>query len=95
VTHTVPEDLAGRVPGSIGHAIPNTECRIVDVATDRDASAHEPGELLIRGPQVMKGYLNNPQATALTIDPDGWLTPGTSPASRRTGRCGSSTGSRS
>jgi acyl-CoA synthetase (AMP-forming)/AMP-acid ligase II len=73
VTHTVPEDLAGQVPGSIGHAIPNTECRIVDVATDQDASVNEPGELLIRGPQVMKGYLNQPRATAQTVDRDGWL----------------------
>ena len=61
VTHTVPEDLAGRVPGSIGHLVPNTECRIVDAATGEDAPAGEPGELLIRGPQVMKGYLNNPR----------------------------------
>ncbi|HYB27364.1 MAG TPA: AMP-binding protein [Solirubrobacteraceae bacterium] len=73
VTHTVPEDLAGQVPGSIGHAVPNTECRIVDVATGEDSPTGEPGELLIRGPQVMKGYLNNPHAIALAIDPDGWL----------------------
>ena len=73
VTHTVPEDLAGQVPGSIGYLIPNTECRIVDVATAEDVAEGEPGELLIRGPQVMKGYLNNPQATAQAIGPDGWL----------------------
>jgi acyl-CoA synthetase (AMP-forming)/AMP-acid ligase II len=73
VTHTVPEDLAGEVPGSIGHLIPNTECRIIDVATAEDVAEGEPGELLIRGPQVMKGYLNNPQATAQAIGPDGWL----------------------
>ncbi|HUO71371.1 MAG TPA: 4-coumarate--CoA ligase family protein [Solirubrobacteraceae bacterium] len=73
VTHTVPEDLAGELPGSIGHLVPNTECRIVDVATGEDPPSGEPGELLIRGPQVMKGYLNNPGATALAIDPDGWL----------------------
>jgi acyl-CoA synthetase (AMP-forming)/AMP-acid ligase II len=73
VTHTVPEDLAGQMPGSIGPPVPNTECRIVDVASDEDVPDGEPGELLIRGPQVMKGYLNNPEATALAIDPDGWL----------------------
>jgi acyl-CoA synthetase (AMP-forming)/AMP-acid ligase II len=73
VTHVVPDDLAGQMPGSIGLPVPNTECRIVDVVTGQDAPAGEPGELCIRGPQVMKGYLNNPQATARAIDPDGWL----------------------
>jgi acyl-CoA synthetase (AMP-forming)/AMP-acid ligase II len=72
-THSVPDDLAGQMPGSIGPAVPNTECRIVDVLTGDDAPAGEPGELCIRGPQVMKGYLNNPEATAQTIDSDGWL----------------------
>ncbi len=72
-THSVPDDRAGQMPGSIGPAVPNTECRIVDVLTGEDAQAGEPGELCIRGPQVMKGYLNNPEATARTIDPDGWL----------------------
>jgi acyl-CoA synthetase (AMP-forming)/AMP-acid ligase II len=73
VTHTVPEDLAGQLPGSIGPALPNTECRIVDLATGEEAPAGEPGELCIRGPQVMKGYLDDPEATAATIDPGGWL----------------------
>jgi acyl-CoA synthetase (AMP-forming)/AMP-acid ligase II len=72
-THSVPDDLAGQMPGSIGPAVPNTECRIVDVLSGDDAPAGEPGELCIRGPQVMKGYLNNPEATAQTIDSDGWL----------------------
>jgi acyl-CoA synthetase (AMP-forming)/AMP-acid ligase II len=61
------------MPGSIGPPVPNTECRIVDVATEEDVPAGEPGELCIRGPQVMKGYLNNPQATANAIDADGWF----------------------
>jgi acyl-CoA synthetase (AMP-forming)/AMP-acid ligase II len=72
-THWVGDELAGTMPGSIGPPVPNTECRIVDVATDEDLADGEPGELLIRGPQVMKGYLNNPRATDATIDPDGWL----------------------
>jgi acyl-CoA synthetase (AMP-forming)/AMP-acid ligase II len=72
-THYVPDELAGQMPGTIGPAIPNTECRIVDVATGEDVPQGEPGELLIRGPQVMKGYLNQPEATAAAIDPDGWL----------------------
>jgi acyl-CoA synthetase (AMP-forming)/AMP-acid ligase II len=75
-THRVTEDLAGQMPGKIGPPVPNTECRIVDVATGEDAPDGEAGELLIRGPQVMKGYLNNPAATAAAIDPDGWLRTG-------------------
>jgi len=73
VTHWVNDCLAGEMPGAIGPAVPNTECRIVDVATDEEVAAGERGELLIRGPQVMKGYLGNPEATARTLDSDGWL----------------------
>ena len=72
-THFVPDDMAGQMPGSIGPAIANTECRIVDVVTGEDVAEGERGELCVRGPQVMKGYLNQPDATAATIDPDGWL----------------------
>ena len=69
----MPDDLAGQMPGSIGPPVPNTECRIVDLVTGEDAPPGEPGELCIRGPQVMKGYLDNPEATAATIDRDGWV----------------------
>ena len=72
-SHRVTNDLVGQIPGQVGPPIPNTECRIVNVVTGEDTPTGEPGELLIRGPQVMKGYLNNPQATARTIDPEGWL----------------------
>ena len=61
------------MPGSVGPPVPNTECRIVDVATGEDCRDGERGELWVRGPQVMKGYLNNPEATAQTIDAEGWL----------------------
>jgi acyl-CoA synthetase (AMP-forming)/AMP-acid ligase II len=72
-THFVPEQQAGQMPGEVGPLAPNTECRIVDVATGDEVPAGEPGELCVRGPQVMKGYLNKPEETARTIDPDGWL----------------------
>jgi acyl-CoA synthetase (AMP-forming)/AMP-acid ligase II len=72
-THWVTDNLAGKMPGKIGPPVPNTECRIVDDTTGRDMGAGQTGELLIRGPQVMAGYLNNPQATASTIDREGWL----------------------
>ncbi len=68
VTHVAPLDTAKG--GTIGPPIPGTECRIVDPETGADA---ERGELWVRGPQVMKGYLNNEQATRETIDADGWL----------------------
>lgn len=59
--------------GSSGVTVPNTECRIVDPITGEDLGSNADGEVWVRGPQVMKGYLNNPQATRDTIDADGWL----------------------
>ena len=63
----------GPRPGSVGVPLPNTELRVVDPATGADVSRGETGELLVRGPQVMQGYLNAPEATAAMLDPDGWL----------------------
>jgi acyl-CoA synthetase (AMP-forming)/AMP-acid ligase II len=80
VSHTTPDQgfeppgVTDDVPkGSVGYAIPNTECRLVDPATGADAAESERGELWVRGPQVMKGYLNNEEATAATVDAEGWL----------------------
>jgi acyl-CoA synthetase (AMP-forming)/AMP-acid ligase II len=63
----------GPRPGSVGVPLPNTEMRVVDPATGADVSRGETGELLVRGPQVMKGYLNAPEATAAMLDQEGWL----------------------
>ncbi|MEE8519040.1 MAG: AMP-binding protein [Dehalococcoidia bacterium] len=61
-------------PGSVGPAIADTEMRVVDAETGlTDLAPNELGELLVRGPQVMKGYYNEPEATAQAIDSDGWL----------------------
>ena len=60
-------------PGAVGITLPNTMCKIVDVQTGAALPVGDEGELCIKGPQVMLGYLNNPEATARTIDADGWL----------------------
>jgi acyl-CoA synthetase (AMP-forming)/AMP-acid ligase II len=74
VTHCTPDDAREKnKPGSIGPLLPNTECRVLDCATGEEIGPNADGELLIRGPQVMQGYLNNPQATQMTIDEKGWL----------------------
>ena len=59
-------------PGSVGITAPGTQTRIVD-PVGTDLGIGEEGEVCVRGPQVMAGYLNNPQATADTIDADRWL----------------------
>ncbi|HEX4900261.1 MAG TPA: AMP-binding protein [Pyrinomonadaceae bacterium] len=62
--------------GSVGYCLPNTECKIVDPETNAELLANEEGEIWIRGPQVMKGYLGNLQATEEMIDEEGWLRSG-------------------
>jgi acyl-CoA synthetase (AMP-forming)/AMP-acid ligase II len=69
----MPDEPGRDRPGSIGFLIPGTEARYVDPETGEDAATGERGELWIRGPQVMKGYLNNEAATKHTIDAEGWL----------------------
>lgn len=63
-------------PGSAGQTAPGTECRIVAIDSGRDLGPGAQGELWVRGPQVMKGYLNNPEATAASLTEDGWLRTG-------------------
>ncbi len=73
VTHTHRDDPDEFRPGSIGHLIRSTESKIIDTNTGEGLGTNQEGEVLIRGPQVMKGYLNNPEATAETVDAEGWL----------------------
>ena len=73
VTHINPFAGGKRKAGSIGLPIPDTECRIVELNDGRtDLPTGETGELMVKGPQVMPGYWNKPDATAETLV-DGWL----------------------
>ncbi|MBE8477170.1 4-coumarate--CoA ligase family protein [Streptomyces justiciae] len=74
-THVVPLDGMRDAPaGTVGKLIAGTEMRVVSLDDpDKDLDIGEAGEILIRGPQVMKGYLGRPDATAAMIDTDGWL----------------------
>ena len=63
-------DPFGKKPGSVGRPLPGVEARI------RDPWPDGVGELLIRGPIVMRGYYENPEATASAIDDEGWLSTG-------------------
>jgi acyl-CoA synthetase (AMP-forming)/AMP-acid ligase II len=73
VTHSSPAPPMVSKFGSVGVPAPNTECKIVDLETGEPLGAGQRGEVCVRGPQVMKGYLNRPDATAQTIDSEGWL----------------------
>jgi acyl-CoA synthetase (AMP-forming)/AMP-acid ligase II len=71
-SHVAPDDGPDR-PDSIGPALAGVECRVVDAESGADVPAQTPGELLVRSPMVMTGYLGNPVATAATVDAGGWL----------------------
>lgn len=76
VTHMNPFDPSRRKIGSVGIPASNTLARIVDLSGNmEDVPVGESGELVVKGPQVMKGYHNNPKATSETIV-DGWLRTG-------------------
>ncbi|WP_433164127.1 AMP-binding protein [Kribbella sp. CA-247076] len=68
-THSVPQDDQDPPPGAVGKLFPSTELRLVGA----DGNDADEGEIWIRGPQVMKGYLGRPAETDATVDADGWL----------------------
>ncbi|MBD0746331.1 4-coumarate--CoA ligase family protein [Streptomyces sp. CBMA152] len=73
-THVVPLAATNPPPGSVGKLLPGTEMRILSLDDpEKDLGTDEPGEIAIRGPQVMKGYLGRPDATAAMIDAEGWV----------------------
>jgi acyl-CoA synthetase (AMP-forming)/AMP-acid ligase II len=73
-THLVPLDARDAPPGTVGKLVPGTEMRILSLDDpDKDLGVGEAGEIAIRGPQVMKGYLGRPEATDAMIDSGGWL----------------------
>lgn len=72
-TQTTTDDpLEVRVK-TVGRALPHIECRIVDPETNQELPRNTPGEFVARGYNIMKGYYNMPEATALAIDAEGWL----------------------
>src|SRR4029078_2191481 len=73
VTHSSPAPPKQIKFGSVGVPAPNTECKIIELETGESLGRNQKGEVCVRGPQIMVGYLNNPEATARTIDADGWL----------------------
>ncbi|MET0627370.1 MAG: AMP-binding protein [Acidimicrobiia bacterium] len=70
-SHVTPR--TGCKQGSVGVTVPNAQTMIVDPATGASLGYDVDGEVWVRGAMVMRGYLNNPEATAATIDDDGWL----------------------
>ncbi|MGI8798896.1 MAG: AMP-binding protein [Pseudonocardia sp.] len=73
VSHAIPPGRSDIDVNTVGPAIPNMECKLVDPETGEELGVDERGELLCRGPNVMVGYLNDAEATAATLDDEGWL----------------------
>ncbi|WP_214405955.1 AMP-binding protein [Pseudonocardia lacus] len=73
VSHSMREEDDDADLNSVGVALPNIECKLVDPETGEEVGPDGRGELWVKGPNVMSGYLNNPEATAITLDADGYL----------------------
>ena len=73
VTHVSPDKPDKIKLASVGPCVSNTEVRIIDEDNTKNLKFYEKGEICIRGPQVMKGYLNQPEMTEAILDIEGWL----------------------
>jgi acyl-CoA synthetase (AMP-forming)/AMP-acid ligase II len=71
--HVTPQDPAKVRAGAVGLTLPGMESKIVNVETGGELGVGERGEICVRGPNIMRGYWNDAEATARTIDADGWL----------------------
>ncbi|WOK94911.1 4-coumarate--CoA ligase-like 8 isoform X4 [Canna indica] len=70
---TLCDGVKGRFHVSVGRLIPSVEAKIVDLPTGKNLPPNTSGELCVRGPIIMQGYLGNKEATSLAIDEEGWL----------------------
>jgi fatty-acyl-CoA synthase len=76
ITQTKRDDSLEHRTRTVGTVLPEMEVKIVDPTTREALGVDQPGELCVRGYNVMKGYYNNPEATCAAIDDDGWLRTG-------------------
>jgi acyl-CoA synthetase (AMP-forming)/AMP-acid ligase II len=76
LSHLSYRNAENHKPDSTGYCLPNTVCKIIDLETGSELKPGEKGEVCVRGPQVMKGYLGQPEATAEIIDSEGWVRTG-------------------
>ncbi|KAK4763653.1 hypothetical protein SAY87_013091 [Trapa incisa] len=70
------DPLESEVLGATGRLLPNCEAKIVDPTTDVALAPSESGELWVRGPSIMKGYIDDDEATRAVLDSEGWLRTG-------------------